>query len=222
MSTDTAPSWWRNRTWQWVAVAVAVVGVVLAVVLTRPASGSPTDAATGPAPSATTSPSAGASPTGAVSTDPGAAPSAPVTAEPQPAVPEPLPTAVLPLDSQAEAATGVAIRVAQLESVEGEAVQAGDVGGPALRVTVEVTNTTTSEADLSAAVVNLYHGAELTPASPLLRPGGRTLPGSVGASQAVTGVYLFSVPAAAREQVRVEVDAQLGGPVVAFEGPAPR
>jgi len=115
----------------------------------------------------------------------------------------------------------VSIRLSAIESVEGVAEIPGEVGGPSLRVTVEVANTTEAAVDLSGTVVNLYLGTDRRPAIGLMKPGGSLMPSSVEPGAAATGVYVFNVPAQDRALVAVEVDIAIELPVVVFEGTAP-
>ncbi len=224
MSGPVAPPGRRSARWQAVAAAVGVLVVLAAIVLAsrspRPlpsSATSPTSSVSqvAPSPSGAATPSAAATP-GEAATSPAAPTVAPTSAAPTPA-----PTGVVPIDSSADAATGVTLHVASIEAVQGEAVQPGEVGGPALRVTVDVTNGTSASVSLADAVVNLYYGTTWTPAVPLAKPGGVAFPAQLAADASGTGTFLFAVPEASRTLVRIEVDAQLGGPVVVFEGSAP-
>jgi len=125
-----------------------------------------------------------------------------------------------PLDDTATPTQGVTAELAKIESVTGVAELPGEVGGPALRVTVKITNGTDDDFDLTGAVVVLYQGEQRAPAIELTRPGGRPLPSSVGAGKSVTGVYVFNVPTAQRNPVEVEVDLASKVPVVVFRGDA--
>ncbi|MBD8059609.1 hypothetical protein IC607_11600 [Cellulomonas sp. JH27-2] len=124
------------------------------------------------------------------------------------------------LKATVEPTKGVTARLAKLESVTGVADLPGEVGGPALRVTVEVTNATDDDVDLTGAVVVLYQGEDRAPAIELTKPGGSPLPASVAAGKSVTGVYVFNVPVAERNPVEVEVDLAAEVPVVVFRGDA--
>ncbi|MCV2395821.1 hypothetical protein OEB99_16015 [Actinotalea sp. M2MS4P-6] len=133
---------------------------------------------------------------------PGARPSAPPVDLTDPAAP----------------AQGLRVDLANMESVEGEATIPGEVGGPALRVTVQVTNRTDADVSLTSAVVNLYFGADQRPAVGLLEPGARDFPASVAPGASVTGVWVFNVPLDQRDQVLVEVDLSADDTVVLFSG----
>ncbi|MET7135483.1 hypothetical protein SAMN05518682_3521 [Cellulosimicrobium aquatile] len=132
----------------------------------------------------------------------------PVAPELEPAAP----------DQTVQAPDGVTVRLAQVEHVEGEAVAAGETSGPAVRLTVEVTNGTDAPLDLSYAVVNAYTGEDRAPAGRLVQPGGRPFEGELAPGESGTGVVLFSIPDADRDDVTVAVEYAPGTSTVVFRG----
>lgn len=160
-------------------------------------SGEPTASATDSAPSPDASASGSSAPT-----DPGARPSA----------------APVPLDEPAQSRPGVDVRLASIEQVEGVSTIPGEVGGPALRVSVEVTNGTKAAVPLDTAVANLYFGPDRSPAISLMEPGSKALPASVAPGETATGVWVFNVPKDQRSQVLVEFDLAVDATVVLFSG----
>ena len=70
-----------------------------------------------------------------------------------------------------------------------------------------------------AVVVNLYKGTELSPAGPLLNPGGKAFPDEIASGASGQGVYLFTVAPDERDDVTIEVDLAVGTPIVLFQGP---
>lgn len=151
--------------------------------------------------------------------DSGATPSAPTT---DPLVPSERPTQPpVGLSEPAEPFAGLSARLTIIEPVAGVATLPGEVGGPALRVTVEVTNGTAGAVDLSGAVVNLYYGADMVPTLGLIEPGQQPFPASVAAGGVASGRLIFLVPADSRDHITVEVDVAAQSPVVLFAGAAP-
>lgn len=122
------------------------------------------------------------------------------------------------IESAALPSEGIQARLSLIESVEGEAVIPGEVGGPALRVTLDVTNATGEPFSTPAVVVNLYTGEGLSPAGPVLNPGGSPFPEKIPPGGSARGVYLFTVPSQERKNVTVEVDLAVGTPIVVFQG----
>lgn len=223
MTSDDSSTGSRTRLWWWIGGAVAAVVVVLVVVLaTRGESGrtSPTpsssSSSTPPSSTGTEEPTPDETGSGEPEPEPTSEAVAPTTGPGgRPANP--------PVDLEAEAtpATGLTARVASIESVTGEANLPGEVGGPSLRVTVEVANDTAEAFDLSGTVVTLYMGADRAPAIELTKPGASPMPSSVPPGASVTGVYVFNVPEDRRDPITVEVDLAAQLPVVLFEGAGP-
>ena len=110
------------------------------------------------------------------------------------------------------------VTLGSIESVQGEATLPGEVGGPSLRVTVNVHNGTDAELDLTGLVTNLYYGPDRAPAIQLTEPGAVAMPSSVPAGSDATGVYVFNVPTDQRDKVVVEVDLSADSTVVIFQG----
>ena len=124
----------------------------------------------------------------------------------------------LDLDELGTIATGLTAEISRVEAVDGTARGPGEVGGPALRITVTITNTTADETSLRTAVVSCYFGAERTPAPELREPDGRPLAASVQAETAVDGVYIFTVPEDQRGNVTIMVDYSVNVAPLVFQG----
>ena len=136
--------------------------------------------------------------------------------EPEPGKP-PAGTRAVGLKGEATSAPGVTARLAKIDAVEARASLPGEVGGPALAVTVKVTNRTDDDLSLELGVVNAYYGPERTPAVSVASDGEVPFPASVAAGDSATGVYVFQIPEEARP-VRVELDLGDGADVVVFKG----
>ncbi|KIU03958.1 MULTISPECIES: hypothetical protein [unclassified Frigoribacterium] len=207
-STPATPR--RRRLIVTVAVGVVVVvAVVVALVLTGRGDGGPstddtasTSQPTGDAPGSPADPSSTDAPT---STTPPAA---------GPDTPESPPVG---LDESPTVVDGVTVRVKSLDGVDGEAVLPGEVSGPAVRAELEVYNGSAAPVDLSTVVVNLAYGTGRTPAN-TFSTGTSSFPASVAAGTTATGVYVFSVPADAQDDLRLTFDYAVDVPVVVFEG----
>jgi hypothetical protein len=124
-------------------------------------------------------------------------------------------------DKPAEVAAGVSTRVKAMKAVNGEARGVGEVSGPALQFTLEVTNGTTEAISLAEAVVNVEAGADRFPAEELSGPGAVPFPAEVAPGQTVSGVFVFQIPPEQRKTVRVLFTYQAVLPVAAFEGSVP-
>lgn len=227
MSANSPITWPRRRLLLGVIVLVLAIAAVVTVVALR----------SGADPAAGTTPSA--SPTASSGTEAGSDPEAsesgagdgeqptdtpsdgdPADAEPSdaadPAARETLDPA--PFGDEATPEPGVTVVVPKVEKVTGEANIPGEVGGPALRFTVDVTNGTGKTLDLRTVVVNAYYGPDRTPASPLLKPGGKAFESEVGDGGTARGVFVFNVPAEFQDKVELEIDPRIDAPIAIFTG----
>ncbi|MGN6445469.1 hypothetical protein [Amnibacterium sp.] len=149
-------------------------------------------------------------------------PTAAPTRPPVGAAPQPTRTASITRPTAVPIAKELTASVAKMEAVTGTAQGPGEIGGPAVRFTIVIKNTTGRSVSLSNTVVNAYYGAATTPAVQLQSPGGRDFPASVADGGTAQGVFVFNIPTAGRSQVKVTVDTSVQNPVIAFSGAAPR
>ncbi|CCH86411.1 conserved exported protein of unknown function [Modestobacter italicus] len=199
-----------------VAAVLAVVAAALVVLaLTTGGSGSDPAAAS---PGTATSAAPTAAPTTVVLA-PAAdtpAPTGPTTDADEP----PANLAPVPLDQPAAVGDGVTARVVSLDAVDATGVGPGNVTGPALRVTVALTNGKADALPLGGVAVDLASGPELVPASPVNDPAAAPFSGTVAAGGTAQGVYVFSIAAADRADVTLSVGYEAGAPVLVFTGAA--
>ena len=229
---DTSPnSAGRRRRLWWIAGAGLLALLVVIMLVANGWASQRADSAAVTATRSVTTPSP------APSRSPGPSPS-PVPAEttlPAPSVPDPnagvgVPSSEVapprvqepvPLTDPAVAVPGVVFSISELEAVEGVARGPGEIAGPSLRFAVSVRNDTAATVSLTSTVVNFFFGAAQSPATELAAPGGVPFPDAVAAGQAAQGVFVFTVPADARDEVQIAVDYSAGVPIVLFEGAAP-
>jgi hypothetical protein len=215
------------RLWLVIGAAVLAAIVILVVVANgavRSGSGAPRgdDASAGGAASpqqATSTPKS--TPSKAPATD-AASPPPNSSAPPAAAPGQPAAQAPVTFTEPAAPVPGVTFSISGLEAVQGVANGPGEVGGPALRFTLNVRNDTAAAVSLTSTVVNLFAGPDRAPAVELGEPGGVPLPESVAPGASATGVFVFTVPVELRNQVQISVDYAVDAPVVLFEGAAPR
>jgi hypothetical protein len=244
------PSPTLNRR-QWIAVVAAAAAVLLVVVIALVAGGGDDDTTAGdttavgtavdaPATTGTVAATTAPSTTGgdaATTTDAPAATAATTapgpTAPPTTGVP-PSPTSLVtvpegeieladPIDTDevADFGTGVTAEIVALEAVDGVAELPGEISGPALRVTVRLTNGTDAALALARVQVDLNSGSDRAPGLALNEPGGAPFVGELAPGESADGVYVFGVPVDNRDQVQVLVLYSVDAPMVVFEGPAP-
>ncbi len=153
------------------------------------------------------------------------------TVPPPPPTPEPtgpteaadeLPPRLTPVALTEEAAVGdgVTATVEDLEAIEAGSQGPGQVAGPAVRVTVRITNGTDAPVSLDAVAVDLSHGPDAVPASPLDDPTSAPFTGTAGPGADATGVYVFSVSEGQRDALTLAVGYQAGAPYLVFTGSA--
>jgi cytoskeletal protein RodZ len=169
--------------------------------------------------SSPTSPDKSASPTSSSSASVSSSPASPSqgSASPNPSTP----AAPVAITAPATIKAGLIAEITKFEAVEGKAQTPGEVSGPSVRMTVTITNSTSASANLDTTVVTAYYGSSQTPALELSAPGGAPLPAKVEAGQAVTGVYIFTIPAEQRNNVRVVVDYSVKVQPLVFQGALP-
>ncbi|MGY1738731.1 hypothetical protein [Geodermatophilus sp. SYSU D00684] len=201
--------------------AVLVALVALALVLTG--GGGDDGTATAATPGATTTATATATPAAPTTAAPeetvAPPPATPTPTGPTEDVDEPPPSLPeVPLDAPAAVGNGIVATIGSIEAIDGTGVGPGNIAGPALRVTVRIENGTADAVSLDGVAVNLSHGPERTPASPLEDPSHVPFVGTVEPGETGEGVYVFSVPADARDSVTVEVGYQAGAPLLLLTG----
>jgi hypothetical protein len=222
----------RGRRRGIIAAAAAVLAAVLVAVVIGLSGGNddgsaPAAASSSPAPStgagATASDSAAttAPPESEDAADEDREEPAPDAAEPVSAEGEQLPPVLpeVPLDAEASPDDGVVLTVPRIEAIQGAAEGPGNVAGPAVRVTIRIENETGDPLSLDGVAVNMFHGEENTPASPLEDRTRQPFVGDLPDGEAAEGVYVFSVPADARDLVSVELGYRAGAPRAVFSGP---
>ena len=123
-----------------------------------------------------------------------------------------------PLSEKGDLGNGVAVRVSKIESVDGEAQGPGEVAGPALRVSIEVENTSGEDVAMDLALTNLYYGKDKTPASALSGPGASPLPGTVASGDRASGQFVFGVPVRGPQPARRRVQSAGGRADHPFRG----
>jgi hypothetical protein len=208
-----SPTTMTSRRRIWLAGSLLAVAALLVWLI-----GSGSDDPTPDAEPGQTTPSATSSPT------PDAAPSSGPTGTPSTGsldevpVEEPTTAPPVPLTQTADFGTGMKLRIAQIESVEGVARGPGEIEGPALRLTLRMSNGSSSAVSLESVIVDLTTGGDHVPAATLTGPGGKPFEGEVPAKGSVTAVYVFAVPEDARDHLQVAVSYVSDAPVVLLAG----
>lgn len=209
-------------------VAAAVVAVAVYIFLTQSGPGVPPEGETAsPTPSGTSQPTPGQEQpveTPAPSrTSPAPVPSPSITpsrAPTTPGVPEPLRPeleAVEP-DQTAVGEDGLMVALTSIEPVQGVAVQPGEVSGPAIRVTITITNRSDAPIDTGLIAVSAYSGEDRTPAGTVIKPGALPFEGTIAPGESTYAIYVFVIPLADRADVTITLDYLNDLAVVVFRG----
>ena len=231
---DAVSSGRRVPAWLWWVGAALVVALVVVLALHRWSSSTPTGSASNdPTASGSASPGASSSSSPASTADAGG-PSASPTPEPT------LPAAVVPATPGASAVPvpplgdkppvqgsgtdplspvqGVQVKLVALTPLTTSARGVGEIVGPGLAVTIEVSGAPAGGLDLSGATVGLNTGPESTPASPALSdPRNAPLPAALAAGKTARGTYIFLAPNETGTAVAIQVLLATHQPVLVFQ-----
>ncbi|WP_460810102.1 DUF3712 domain-containing protein [Microlunatus endophyticus] len=123
----------------------------------------------------------------------------------------------VPLTGSAKFENGVKVNVTTVRAVTAKPVGPGEVGGPALALTVRIKNGSTSSLDLSTVTINL-DGSKGSPG--ILATGSPYAPldGSLAAGDSAKGTYVFTIAKADRKPITIQVQYGNGQTVLQFSG----
>lgn len=128
-----------------------------------------------------------------------------------------LPT--VPLSKTASYRSGIGVALVSIAPSTAKARNIGEVSGPALTITVKVTNNSDMAADISAVIVNVFDrtGAPCNQIQndKLHQFGGKLAPG-----KSAEGQYQFTIAKDRRNPIAVQVIYAGGEPVAVFRGNA--
>jgi len=128
----------------------------------------------------------------------------------------------VPLDEAAPAVAGVVAEVTAIEAITAGNDIPGEPSGPAIQVTVRLTNGSDESVDTAGANVTMtYGGDDRLPAAGLAGDGTSVWPESIAAGGSADAVFQFAVPSSPDGDVRVIVDILAAAPNVVFVGPRP-
>jgi len=130
--------------------------------------------------------------------------------------------AEVPLDQAAPPVQGVVAEVTSLEATTAGNDVPGEPSGPAIQVTVRLTNDSDGSIDTTGSNVTLtYGGDDRLPAVGLAGDAAVIWPDSIPAGGHADAVFLFAVPPVPEGDIRVIVDILAAAPNVIFVGPRP-
>ena len=123
----------------------------------------------------------------------------------------------MPLDESVEVEGVAEVELESVERVDAEARLPGEVAGPAVAVTVRITNNGSTPIDLGAVTVNV-HDADGQVSAPLTAEPAAPLEGELQPGEDAEGVYLFEFGAARAEPITIEVTPTVDSPIAVFVG----
>lgn len=211
----------RGRIIALIVVAVAVVAIIVTVFVVASTRSTPSTNAGNdqnlpagalPTPDPNSPPPPTPTPTPAPSHSTGKA-SAKPTVDPRYGAPV---ADVVPAKEAAKLSGGLTATVVSIDATQAKAIRAGETAGPAIKVTVTLTNSTGKDVSLGQVAVNGYYGSKATPAV-ALSDGAKPLLGTLAAGATAKGVYLYSVPADQRASAVITMTDSAGTPVTVFK-----
>jgi hypothetical protein len=125
----------------------------------------------------------------------------------------------VPLAGTGDYGNGVTVALADMRSVTAHGYGVGEISGPALAVTVRITNSSSAPVSLADTAVNLYRGAQGVRAARLSDGATAPFSGSLAAGASAEATYVFSVPQDQRDVVTVTVGTSASTGTAVFSGP---
>jgi hypothetical protein len=218
MSAPTSPRPSRRRIVLAAVLAVLVLAGVAGWLVLRPAEDAASPAAA-PTTAPASTPAPGSYGTSVLVPSAGSAAPADVPATVLADVPgRPKALSPVPLDQPTDYGDGVGARLVDIKAVTAQAHGAGETSGPALAVIIELTNTTGEAMSLDTVAVNMYLGADGSPAARIQSESGAPFSGSLEAGATAQAVYAFTVPVDRRDHVTVTVGRTPESGTAVFSG----
>jgi hypothetical protein len=125
----------------------------------------------------------------------------------------------VPLTESVSIAGDVNVRVSEIKAIDAVAQGIGEIAGPAVAVTVEVENGSSSPINLDGALVLLSDSLG-SPGTSLTSDPSSPLSGQIDPGQSANGTYVFSVPLDQRDSVQISVSYSPEAPSALFTGSA--
>ena len=126
----------------------------------------------------------------------------------------------VPLDAASDLGGQISARLAEVKAVDAQAKVPGEISGPAVAVTVEISNDSPNAIGLDTVSVDVQ-GAGGVPTSPITTDPASPLSGVLQPGEKKTGVYVFTMPADARNGASITVLYSADAPVALFAGNIP-
>lgn len=113
----------------------------------------------------------------------------------------------------------VSVLLSSIQAVDATAVGPGEIAGPSLAVTVNITNRSDAAISIDTVIVTLEDSAG-SPGLPTTSAPARPFTGNLAPGESADGVYVFTISQSVRNPVSVLVSYSTEAPVVRFVGDA--
>lgn len=123
----------------------------------------------------------------------------------------------VPIDEVADFGGGVTARVQRVESTDADANLPGERSGPAVIVTLELSNRSGAPIDLDAVTVDLIQSTGES-ATSIVDPDHEGFVGTLDSGDTAAGSFLFRIDEGAREDVTITMKYAATAPRVVFVG----
>lgn len=125
--------------------------------------------------------------------------------------------AAVPFNSVADFGGQVTASLTNVTAIDATAQLPGEIAGPAVAITIEIDNASAAAIGLDTVTVDLTDGAG-NPTLPMTADPAAPLSGVLSPGEKRSGVYVFTVPVDARNQMSLTVSYSTGSPTVLFTG----
>lgn len=121
------------------------------------------------------------------------------------------------LDAEVSLPGGVHLQVTKIKPFTAKAETPGEVTGPALAVSVRLTNETTDPINVDSTIVTLTEAGG-DPAQPTTSEPYQPFSGEISVGDSGTGTYVFLIPKKHRKQLTIAVEYRAGQSIAEFVG----
>lgn len=129
-------------------------------------------------------------------------------------LPDPLETDLI---AEARPIEDLTVKLLSVEAIEATAEAPGQVAGPAVAITLTMSNSGSRPVDAAGVEVNL-EDANGNPGAGMIDAPAAWFEGEIDPGGEIAGVYVFSVAETARDPIQVSVTVRPGAPAVVFSG----
>jgi hypothetical protein len=126
----------------------------------------------------------------------------------------------VPLDAASDLGGQISAKLTEVKAIDAQAKVPGEISGPAVAITVEISNDSANAIGLDSVSVDVQ-GAGGVPTSPITTDPASPLSGVLAPGEKKTGVYVFTMPADVRNGASVTVLYSADAPVALFTGNVP-